>query len=226
MNNTEYGLFCVFDGHAGHACAIKAKDSFTQIFADHVTAFWKQNPNAIDLTSVFLSALGQLDTVALKKFEFEGSTATCCFMFQRNGKRYLQCANLGDSEAFLQRKDSVLPLTEEHKPSNPKERQRILDLGIDLAENATRLHGMAVSRALGDHYLKNPMDDGEAGGMSGVPYISPVIELNETDSGVILASDGVRIFLFNENSYGMLWMENKLFLSVPLGILLNQCLAD
>ena len=46
---------------------------------------------------------------------------------------------------------------------------------------------MAVSRSLGDHFAK----DNETG-LIAVPYICPLIELTETDTTLILASDGVR----------------------------------
>lgn len=39
-------------------------------------------------------------------------------------KRILYFSNIGDSKAFLFG-DTIIPLTTEHKPSKPKERERI-----------------------------------------------------------------------------------------------------
>lgn len=50
----------------------------------------------------------------------------------------------------------------------------------------TRLGGLAVSRALGDHFLKR-----QGVGLSAVPHVSPVYELSPLDSHVIIASDGL-----------------------------------
>ncbi len=49
------------------------------------------------------------------------------------------------------------------------------------------LLGLAVSRSLGDHWAKN-----NGTGLTGEPYVSEAIELQHTDSTVVIASDGVR----------------------------------
>ena len=78
--------------------------------------------------------------------------------------------------------------------------------GVEISENATRINGnkyiyfiillclltyfnnlgLAVSRALGDHFVKeNNM------GMSSVPHVSECYELTEEDTLLVVASDGV-----------------------------------
>lgn len=42
----------------------------------------------------------------------------------------------------------------DHKPTDKEEKQRVRNSGIEMKENATRIGGLAVSRALGDHFLK------------------------------------------------------------------------
>lgn len=119
-------------------------------------------------------------------------------------KRYLQAANVGDSTAFLQRRDQVLQLTSgkfcvsasvylnpiDHRLNNEEERNRITAAGIKVSSAQTRVGGLAVSRALGDHFLK-----GEKTGLIADPYLSPVIPLEPTDSLLILASDGVQFLI-------------------------------
>jgi serine/threonine protein phosphatase PrpC len=64
-----------------------------------------------------------------------------------------------------------------------------------MTESQTRIGGLAVSRALGDHFLKN-----EKLGVIAVPHVSSAIELNPASPAiVILASDGVH-FSFIELS--------------------------
>lgn len=58
--------------------------------------------------------------------------------------------------------------------------------GIEVGESQTRVGGLAVSRALGDHFLKN-----ENLGVIAVPYVSEAIQLEKNDSMLILASDGL-----------------------------------
>lgn len=76
-------------------------------------------------------------------------------------------------------------LTQDHKPTSSEERSRLQSLGIQINENATRLHGMAVTRAFGDHFFKN-----EKVGLTSEPYVSDRFQIEPGDI-LILASDGV-----------------------------------
>lgn len=63
------------------------------------------------------------------------------------------------------------------------ERARVLALGIELGEKATRIPGgLAVSRALGDHFLKS-----ENSGLIADPFVSDLVHLTPADSHIILA---------------------------------------
>lgn len=67
--------------------------------------------------------------------------------------------------------------------TTPSERARVIALGIDLGEKATRIPGgLAVSRALGDHFLKS-----ENSGLIADPFISELFELGPQDTHIILA---------------------------------------
>jgi serine/threonine protein phosphatase PrpC len=59
---------------------------------------------------------------------------------------------------------------------------------VDVSEGQTRIGGgIAITRALGDHFAKD-----NDSGMIAVPYISEPIKLTPNDTHLILASDGVR----------------------------------
>ncbi len=81
-------------------------------------------------------------------------------------------------------------MTEEHKVTNPNEKERIKKMGLDLSENATRLHGLAVCRSLGDHCLKQ-----ETTGLTSTPSVGKPVAIPPNKRGtLILASDGVHSF--------------------------------
>jgi serine/threonine protein phosphatase PrpC len=85
-----------------------------------------------------------------------GSTGTTVIVWRctKNNKRYIQSANLGDSTAFLVRNGKSGFLSEDHKLTIQSERQRIMNMGITLSPDQTRLCGLAVARAFGDAFPK------------------------------------------------------------------------
>jgi serine/threonine protein phosphatase PrpC len=77
----------------------------------------------------------------------------------------------------------AIRLTVDHKASLPEEAKRITDAGGFVGRN--RVNGvLAVSRALGDHMLK------ENDVVTAVPYCQET-ELTDEDSFLVLACDGV-----------------------------------
>lgn len=179
-NDQTKGLFCVFDGHAGKDCAIEVKNIFPRELENHL-----ENIVSTDLSAVFSQTYLTVDN-KISSFEYEGTTVTSVLIWQVGEERYLQAANVGDSTAFLKRRDEVICLTKDHKPTETEEKQRLVASGIEILENSTRIGGLAVSRALGDHFLKN-----EKLGVIAEPYVSPSFKLLDTDSLLIVATDGL-----------------------------------
>jgi len=173
-------LFCVFDGHAGRSCAVSCTTKVPQFLKEEIG-----DQKLTDLTEVWKKVYQRADS-ELTEFEYEGCTSTTVFIWQVGESRYLQCANVGDSTAFLKRKDTVLKLSYDHKASDEGERDRIAVGGNLMNEGQTRVGGLAVSRALGDHFLKQ-----EKLGVIAEPYISECIKLEDTDTLLVLASDGL-----------------------------------
>jgi serine/threonine protein phosphatase PrpC len=78
-------------------------------------------------------------------------------------------------------------LTVDHRISDPGEKRRLADLGIELGKNRTRLYGLNLSRCLGDHFIKSADL-----GFTAVPSVSPVLKLGPRQSGLlVIASDGL-----------------------------------
>lgn len=87
--------------------------------------------------------------------QFTGCTATVVLV----SKDSFYCANAGDSRTVLARSsktNQVEPLSEDHKPDNYEEKQRIENAGGFVEEN--RVNGsLNLSRSLGDfEYKSNP----------------------------------------------------------------------
>ncbi|EGC32795.1 hypothetical protein DICPUDRAFT_95193 [Dictyostelium purpureum] len=82
-----------------------------------------------------------------------------CFQNPPNSQPLLIVANAGDSRGVLCRNGKALPLSYDHKPGNPKEKQRISSAGgkieWDYNERIWRVSGiLSVSRGIGDIPLK------------------------------------------------------------------------
>jgi len=151
--NKDLGLFCVFDGHAGKGCSTSLTKIFPRVFAKKFAAGnWATKTDLSDLwKSVYLEVDKQLE-----EYEDEGSTATTVLVWRNpeTNIRYIQSANVGDSASFLRRNGKAIALSEDHKPTMKNERERIRKMGIELGNGQTRLNGLAVSRAFGNHFPK------------------------------------------------------------------------
>lgn len=122
-----------------------------------------------------------------------GSTAASVLI----SPHYTYFINCGDSRTLLCRNGQVVFYTEDHKPFNPREKERIQNAGGSVT--LQRINGsLAVSRALGDFDFKEvewrPQTE---------QLVSPepeVYELERTpeDEFLILACDGVWDAIGNE----------------------------
>jgi serine/threonine protein phosphatase PrpC len=176
-------LFGVFDGHVGKYCAQAARERFPAQMQKALAGVDLQKTE--DLGEVVREVFSATDKDLLE-FEYEGCTATGVVVWRSGEHRYLQCGNVGDSHAFLFRDGQALCLTENHNVKDPAERERMRAQGHQVNEGQTRINGLAVSRALGDHFVKqNDM------GMIGEAYVHPVVRLEDTDTLLLVCSDGV-----------------------------------
>jgi len=188
----DRGLFCVFDGHAGKKCAEAAARLFPTELAN---ALKTKSEVVTDLTDIWKPIYLKVDE-QLKEYEYEGTTASTVFLWKVGHQRYVQAANVGDSTAFIIRNGEAVMLTEDHRPTIKRERDRITEMGIKLESGQTRLNGLAVSRALGDHFPKEAKC-----GLIADPYVSDTIKIEPTDTHIIIASDGLWDVLTGQHAY-------------------------
>jgi protein phosphatase PTC1 len=97
-------------------------------------------------------------------------------------QRVLYTANVGDARIVLCRNGKALRLSYDHKGSDENEGKRIANAGGLILNN--RVNGvLAVTRALGDAYLKDLV--------TGHPYTTETVIQPDADEFIILACDGV-----------------------------------
>lgn len=119
----------------------------------------------------------------------DGCTGTVAVVV---GKR-LVVAHVGDSRAIMSDSGYAVPLTEDHKPNRPDERERIEGIGGTVIHAGTwRVGGvLAVSRGFGNRYMKTYI--------VAKPQIREDI-LHDNSQCLIIASDGVWDLVSNEEA--------------------------
>jgi len=202
--------FAVFDGHAGsrvsYHCSNHLLDCITSNdqFRD---AIKKENELSEDelmekVKSGVLKGFLELDE-KLRKIpevangEDKSGTTAICVLISNN---YIIFSNCGDSRGVLSGDGSKpIVVTQDHKPSNPPELERIQDAGGSVM--LQRVNGsLAVSRALGDFEYKNVDGKGPT-----EQLVSPEPEFykkkrdHASDEFLVLACDGVWDVMTNED---------------------------
>lgn len=196
-NKFGIGIYAIFDGHSGNYSSHFTKDKLTEKFenalelhsSDPKNFEYADEPNGkINFKRMLINFIAEVEA-HLEKTTFERvhrSGTTCVVVIAE--KNLLTVANVGDSRAvmcdFFGAADD---LSIDHKPwENKNEKKRIFKAGGLIHHNGVwRVHGLAMSRSLGDNELKK----------SKVIIATPdiyTIDLNKhRPKFIILASDGV-----------------------------------
>jgi serine/threonine protein phosphatase PrpC len=198
----EYiSLAAVYDGHRGAACS----DYLASSLERHLENCWSDSTSAGDLLK---KALLHADVAFRIKEEernkgnsnnkpnYPGSTAVVALLVGR----HLTIAHVGDSRAVLCSKNNqALAVTVDQTADREDERLRIQNLGgeVSVRMGGWRVGeaGLAVTRSIGDGDLKN----------IGVTAEAEIFEkdLEEDDSFLILASDGVWDLVGNQDAVSL-----------------------
>ncbi|CAM0950974.1 unnamed protein product [Alopecurus aequalis] len=184
-------FYGVFDGHGCSHVADACRDRMHELVAEELDG---AGAEAESWTGVMersfarmdaeVTAGGRGDSASCRceshKCDHVGSTAVVAVVEEQR----VVVANCGDSRAVLCRDGAPVPLSSDHKPDRPDELERIEAAGgrVIFWEGARVLGVLAMSRAIGDGYLK--------------PYVTAVPEVTVTDRAdgdecLILASDGL-----------------------------------
>lgn len=222
FDNNSINFFGVMDGHGinGHLVSDYVKKSIPTYFTNKDLYITKTNKiispdqiykklsykdNSI-IKNFFIDLNSELLSKA--KFDVHFSGTTCVMVYQIEKK--LICSNIGDSRAIVVTCDSngnyfSEQLSYDHKPENPKEKERIIEKGGVLAPcndeidiggpiriwvKDEKYPGIAISRTLGD-------DVAHSVGVSCIPDIITK-DITGEMCFLVVASDGVWEFLSND----------------------------
>lgn len=195
LGSSANAYFAVYDGHGG--------DNASRFLQEDLHKRIEEDPELLsdDPISAITDAFEASEKELLRQSTFsgwlDGSTAICCLIL--NNKIFT--ANVGDSRAVLCSLGKAHPLSVDHKPSNDKERDRILKAGGKIMHlGVWRVEGvLALSRAFGDRHLKKYV------------HAIPDIEersISENDEFLILASDGIWDVLSNQDAVDIVLKTN------------------
>ena len=232
----NYSIYGIMDGHGsnGHLVSNFVKEKIEEYFTDK--KLYRQKKLTKAVSSIELSKSDKIyekliynnyeiiknfykkvnDELYNTKFDVHFSGTTCVLVFKIGTK--LICSNVGDSRAILVKKKyslnnsdnnyEFIELSHDHKPENPKERERIEKSGGEVAqeylvgeETPTGLFrvwckgnnypGLAISRSLGDKI-------GELIGVISDPDILE-FDLDDNCKYIIMGSDGLFDYLSNND---------------------------
>ena len=139
--------FAVFDGHGG---SMVARHASIHLHRHIVNRSEYQEGNIADaIREGFLECDRAMKGSAELKDEMAGCTAVTVLVKDNR----LWCGNAGDSRCIAGVNGSAVALSNDHKPNDPLEMERIVSAGGYVEFN--RVNGnLALSRALGDFIFK------------------------------------------------------------------------
>lgn len=211
---TDWSFFAVYDGHAGS----KVANYCSKHLLEHImsASLEAKGTRSSDSSSVDPTASAAPTVEAVKAgirtgflridehmrsfsdlrngMDRSGSTAVGIIV----SPDHFFFFNCGDSRAVLYRNSQVCFSTLDHKPCNPRERERIQNAGGSVM--IQRVNGsLAVSRALGDYDYKCVDGKGPTEQLvSPEPAVCEMVRATEQDQFVILACDGIWDVMSNE----------------------------
>ncbi|XP_026082397.1 protein phosphatase 1A-like [Carassius auratus] len=148
----DWSYFAVYDGHAGRTVAQYCSKHLLDFILDTGCVMVDEDTDQVKdgIRVGFLNIDRHMHTLSRDdSWDHSGSTAAAVMISPRN----IYFINCGDSRTFLCRDGQVVFYTEDHKPINPRERERIQNAGGSVT--LQRINGsLAVSRALGDFSFK------------------------------------------------------------------------
>jgi protein phosphatase 1L len=201
-------FFAVFDGHGGQLASTFASGYLHKNLVK--SAHFPHDP---------IRALEEACEITDRDFaeKYQSATSqdgtTACMVLIMGQRLYV--ANVGDSRAVLCRKGKAVALSDDHKPDKPSEKKRIEDSGgvvkkgsfFNIPMGPFRVYqgdgmrgGLAVSRALGDTFYKDPKRPAMEWLVSAIPEIKEESLQPGADEFFIVASDGFWDVFSNENA--------------------------
>eukprot|EP00927_Polykrikos_kofoidii_P076928 TRINITY_DN73942_c0_g1_i1.p1 TRINITY_DN73942_c0_g1~~TRINITY_DN73942_c0_g1_i1.p1 ORF type:complete len:418 (-),score=76.85 TRINITY_DN73942_c0_g1_i1:349-1458(-) len=211
------GFFGVFDGHGGKRAAEFAEAKLYEAFMRRLenksdAQAWSPEDEMSAVRAAFLETEESLLEISKEQEWMDGTTAAVAIVVrEKGGQRALIAGNVGDSEILLGRREANGPgehevLSEVHNMAkNQAERARVEAEGgrvfgtrLGHPRFNPRFASLAVSRALGDLFFKDPeLTENKVSALSAEPFLIRR-EVTELDRFVLLGCDG----FFDTVDYG------------------------
>ena len=225
----SWSFFAVFDGHAGAKVSAYCADEMLKQIVNNADFRGKMElregtevqPSIEDVMKGVKTGFLTLDEKMRDIPEMQsgedksGSTAVCAIV----SPSHVFFANCGDSRAVFSKDGKCVFSTQDHKPINPTEKERIQKAGGSVM--IQRVNGsLAVSRALGDFEYKNVTGMGPC-----EQLVSPEPEIFPQDRGVdeeflVLACDGIWDVMSNDEVCD--FVRDRMRLTNSLEAICNQ----
>jgi len=192
--NSDYNAinyYAVYDGHGGDFVSNFLYKNMHMYFMN-LRVKYPLNRNYV------LDVYNSIQTILREKYKKQsdqcGSTCLIALICKHKKDKYLTVLNVGDSRGILcDSLNRVIPLSKDHKPEDPEEKNRIKKLGGVIEYSAgddPRIEGLSLSRAIGD--------------LDAEKYVSHLPDLfgykiNKNDKFMVLACDGLWDVLDNKS---------------------------
>jgi len=234
-------LFAVFDGHNGPEVATYASKQLPNIILNNehykqanyekalqevfmlFDASLLSKEVAAELRNIRQSVIGE----TISQTDKSGVTSGCTALVTLLTNDTIYVANIGDSRCVLSRSGKSLPLSNDHKPEDSKERERIERSGGRIIEGRINC-GLNLSRAFGDHqYKRNKRLSLKEQMVSAWPEVKVKKIKPKKDEFLVIACDGIWNCLSNQKVVNFVRKKIKLNLSLAkiCEQLIDQCLS-
>jgi serine/threonine protein phosphatase PrpC len=217
VDGNPVSLFAILDGHCGRRVADLGGQRLPEQLFNH-PAFGNDNARAM------VEAVMETDRQIFQTIRTQDGGATLIFAVVH--KRMLYVGNLGDARAVLCDNGATVPMSIDHKPTDPQEQARIVRCGGFV--HFGRVSGcLAVSRALGDFEFKVALGRFQQKEFQ-VSNVADIRQINLTDASrfLILACDGLWDVMSSEEAVA--WVtdflaRNEASLARSTTDTLNRC---
>ncbi|KAJ1931155.1 Protein phosphatase 2C 2, partial [Linderina pennispora] len=183
--DNESAFFAVYDGHGGQTSALFAGDQLQNFIVSNEHYAAGDFEKAIK--AGYINADAELRKDPKMVNDSSGCTAVSV-LITKDGKVY--CGNAGDSRCIISTKGRAIALSNDHKPKDEIEFNRIM-AGGGFVEFGRVNGNLALSRAIGDFEFKNnPALPAEKQIVTADPDVIGH-KLSADDEFLVIACDGI-----------------------------------